>query len=259
MCFSVITICFNNPEDLINTCKSVDAQTLKPFEHFIVDGSTTPGVRQYLETNAQPIYRRWLCERDNGIADAFNKGIRNTSGNITLLLNSGDTLYDSSVLQKVSAVFERDNTLMWCHGKLNMMRGGIWVTVGKPFEKSKLYRGMRGTFHPTMYVKRELYRKHGLFDAQIRMAMDYDFLCRIANEKNSFIDYPLATFDPTGISTTKYLDAMNESYTVYRKYYGHTFKQTLWSWRLTLLHRLIESKTGKLLYRVKVAMGMANV
>ena len=246
-------------EDVRTTCASVDGQSRVPDEHLIIDGSTKPDISEYLENNPQPAYRRWICERDKGIADAFNKGVQNSTGEITLLLNSGDQLYDGTVTQRVMELFENQPELQWVHGKLQMMRGGLWVVVGKPFEKAKLYRGMRGVFHPTMYVRREVYERRGLFDTSVKMAMDYDFLCRIADEKNTFIDYPLATFDPTGISTTKYLDAMNESYAVYRKYYGYSWKQTFWGWRLSILHHLLESKFGKLLYRLKVKMKMENV
>jgi glycosyltransferase involved in cell wall biosynthesis len=256
--FSIITICFNNLLDVIRTCASVDAQILVPFEHIIIDGSTNSDVRNFLESNQQPKYRKWLCERDNGIADAFNKGLKRATGEITLLLNSGDTLYDSYVLEKVHEVFSKDPNLMWCHGMLSTMRGGLWVVVGKPFEKEKLYRGMRGTFHPTMYVKRTLYEIHGFFDTSLKMAMDYDFLCRIAEDRNIFIPSPLATFDPTGVTSTKYLEAMEESYAVYRKYFGSNFKQTVWKWRLTFLHHLLESRIGKQLYAMKKRLRLEN-
>ena len=117
---------------------------------------------------------------------------------------------------------------------------------------------MRGTLHPTMYVRRELYDKHGLFDINIKMAMDYDFLCRIADEKFVFINYPLATFDTTGISNARYLDAMEEMFKQYRKYHGWTFKQTIWSTRLTTLHLVLKTPFGKLLYRAKVKLGLEN-
>ena len=259
MCrISIITICFNNLEELKETCATVDKQLVKPFEHIIIDGSSKPDIKNYLETNLQPSYRKWICERDKGISDAFNKGILKVTGDITTHLNSGDKLYDETVLEKVSAVFENDTSIKWCHGKLNLLRGGIWVAIGKPFERDKLYRGMRGTLHPTMYTRKELYDKYGLFDINLKMAMDYDFLCRIADEKFAFIDDPLATFDPTGISSNRYVDAMKESYTQYRKYYGKSFKQTLWGWRLTALHYLLESNFGKFLYRIKVKLGKEN-
>ncbi len=255
---SIVTICFNNPEDLLTTVASVDMQQLKPFEHIIIDGSTKPNIKNYLESTPQPAYRKWLCERDKGISDAFNKGILKSTGDVVYLLNSGDTMYDGSVLRRVTESFVKDPSVMWVHGKLNMLRGGVWVAIGKPFEREKLYRGMRGTLHPTMYLRRELYDKHGLFDLKVKMAMDYDLLCRIADEKFAFIDYPLATFDPTGVSSANYLKAMHESYAQYRKYFGASLKQTLWSWRLTIMHHLLESSFGKFLYRMKVKAGKEN-
>ncbi len=255
---SIITICFNNLDDVIATCASVDQQAVAPYEHLIIDGSSKPDIKEYLENGTQPSYRRWICERDKGIADAFNKGVMNAKGGILYLLNSGDTMYDNTVLEKVERTFTQDPSAMWVHGKLNMMRGGLWVHIGKPFEKDKLYRGMRGTLHPTMYVRRELYDKHGFFDINLKMAMDYDFLCRISAEPFVFIDYPLATFDPTGVSSTNYLKAMKESFTQYRKYFGPSVKQTLWGWRLTAMHYLLESPVGRLLYKLKVKMGKEN-
>lgn len=255
---SIITISFNNPEDLGKTCASVDGQLIKPFEHIIIDGSTKLDIKNYLESTPQPPYRKWFCEPDKGISDAFNKGIRQSKGDIIYLLNSGDTIYDETVLQQVNMAFQKDPKATWCHGKLHLLRGGIWVDIGRPFEKDKLYRGMRGTLHPTMYIRRELYDKYGLFDTNLKMAMDYDFLCRIANEPFLFIDAPLATFDPTGVSTSNYVKAMKESYAQYRKYYGASLKQTLWEWRQTVLHQLLQSSLGKFLYRMKVKMGKEN-
>jgi glycosyltransferase involved in cell wall biosynthesis len=255
---SIITICFNNLQDVIKTCASVEMQVTRPFEHLIIDGSTTPDIRNYLENNPQPPYRRWICEPDKGISDAFNKGIRNAKGDVSNLLNSGDELYDEQVLRVVNDAFAFDPSVMWCHGKLELMRGGLWVVIGKPFERNKLYRGMRGTMHPTMYLRKELYDKYGLFDIDLKMAMDYDLLCRIANEKFVFIDKPLARFDPAGVSSTKYVAAMKEAYTQYRKYYGSSWKQTLWEQRLIFLHHLLQSPVGKILYRIKTKLGMAS-
>jgi hypothetical protein len=147
---------------------------------------------------------------------------------------------------------------MWVNGKLSMMRGGQQVIVGKPFEKKKLYRGMRSVFHPTMYVRKEVYARRGGFDKSLKMAMDYDFLCRIADEENAFIDKPLAVFDPHGVSTTKYLDAMAEAQAAYRKYYGSSMLQAVWGLRLRLLHYVLESGLGRFLYKIKLKLGLEN-
>ena len=256
---SIITICFNNLDDLIKTCASVDIQELKPYEHLIIDGSTKPDIKEYLESHPQTSYRRWICERDKGIADAFNKGVNNARGEITYLLNSGDVIYDAMVLQKVMAAFEQDAALMWLNGKLNLYRGGMWTIAGKRFEKDKLYRGMHGVFHPTMYVKKEVYSRCGYFDITVKYAMDYDFICRIADEKNTFIDYPLATFDPTGVSSVSYKASTKEMYQRYELYYGKSLKEQLWYLRLITLHSLLHSKIGTMLYRLKVKAGLQKV
>lgn len=255
---SIVTICFNNPDDLIKTIASVDSQKSLPFEHIIIDGSTKTDIKNFLEQSPQPSYRKWVCERDNGIADAFNKGIVKSSGDIIILLNSGDLLYDDSVLNRVAAAFTSDSTIMWCHGKFSMVRGGIPVILGKPFDKTKLYRGMRSLSHQTMYVKREVYEKYGLYDTSIKIAMDYDFVCRIANEKFVFIDYPLAIYDNKGLTSIQYVAAIKDGNKQYRKYFGRSIKQTLWRWRLLLLHYLLNSNIGKSLYRIKVLLKLQN-
>ena len=254
---SIASICFNNLSELQETIRSVDMQQELPWEHWIIDGSTETDIKNWLETHPQPAYRKWVNERDKGIADAFNKGVKKAGGDIIYLLNSGDTLFDSSVIGRVKKVFE-DPSVMWCNGKLKTKRGGQWVVLGKPFNKERLYRGMSGVYHPTMFLRRELYQKHGLYDEKIKMAMDYDMLCRIADERSAFIDHTIAVFDATGITSTRYLDAMEESFACYRKYYGKSVKQKLWGLRLKLSHNLMNTGAGKFLYKMKVRLGLEN-
>lgn len=256
---TVITICFNNPEDVISTCHSVDMQLIKPFEHLIIDGSTTPAIRNYLETNSQPAYRRWISEKDEGISDAFNKGILNAKGDIIVMLNSGDTFYDQHALKIVIDAFKKDNTLQWLHSKYELHRGHAWIIIGKPFARSKMYRGMRSICHQTMFVKKALHDKHGLYDKHLKIAMDYDFLLRIAGEKFTFLEMPLVKFAPAGTSTVNYSLSLKEIRNSYRKYYGNSLFLTIWQLRLKLLHWLLGTKPGKLLFKMKTALKLENM
>jgi glycosyltransferase involved in cell wall biosynthesis len=256
---TIVTICFNNREDLLRTCASVDIQEQLPFEHWIIDGSSNGDIREWLTGTAQPVWRKWLCERDKGIADAFNKGIGLAGGDVIQLLNSGDTLFDASVLRRVGAAFESAPGAAWLHGRLNLLRAGVWFAAGKAFDRSRLYRGMHGVFHPTMFVRAAAYQKHGLYDVSIKYAMDYDYLCRLADEPSVFLDYPVATFDPTGISSTQYAASTKEMLGCYRKYFGGSVRQTLWGWRLLLVNRVLQGSAGKALYALKVKAGMQKV
>ncbi|MGZ8558865.1 MAG: glycosyltransferase [Chitinophagaceae bacterium] len=256
---TVISICFDNSDDVISTCKSVDMQEQKPFEHLIIDGSRGPAIKNYLENHTQPAYRRWICEKDDGISDAFNKGVLNAEGEIVVMLNSGDTFYDNLAIGTAATAFEKDNNLQWLHSKYELHRGDTWIIIGKPFAKSKMYRGMRSICHQTMFVKKTLHDKYGLYDTRLKIAMDYDFLLRIVNEKFIFIETPLVKFAPAGSSSTNYLLSLIEIKASYEKYYGKSMLLQLWQIRLKLLHYLLRTKLGKLLFKVKTGLKLENM
>lgn len=255
---SIVTICFNNLPDLQATCASVDEQLFLPYEHIIIDGSTSTEIRSWLAEQQSPSYRSYLSELDEGISDAFNKGVSRAHGEIVLMLNAGDRLHDPTVLGQAATAFGKDASLQWLHGSIRMIRGGIWVVVGKPFDPRRLYRGMRSTFHPTMFVRRSLFLQYGLFDKQLQIAMDYDFLCRIARERNTFLKQPLAIFEPGGVSNQHFRKGLEEMQQVYDRHFGYSLKQRLWKWRQILLHRLLHSDLGAWLYGWKVRLGWTN-
>lgn len=254
---SVITICFNNLEELKKTCVSVDAQTEHPYEHFIINGSTKSDIKEWLELTPQPAYRKWINEKDNGIADAFNKGIQNASGAIIHLLNSGDCYTDTNVLKDVTNFFSKNN-VGWISGKLKTVRSNYWVTVGKPFDKKKLYRGMRSVSHPTWFVKKTVYDKIGWYRSDFKIAMDYDMMCRIVNESYKYFDREITVFDPTGISSNKYIESLIETRKVYESYFGFSIMLVLWQIRLKLLYRLMHSPLGNVLYNIKRKLKLEN-
>ena len=154
----------------------MDKQTLPPFEHWIIDGSNNNTIKQYLESTIQPSYRKWINEKDNGIADAFNKGVERSGGDVINMLNAADYYLDAAALATVSDSFDQHPGIEWTHSKYQLQRGGVWVVIGKPFEKKKLYRGMRSLSHQSMFVKKGLHTKYGNYDTALRNAMDYDFV-----------------------------------------------------------------------------------
>ena len=257
--FTVITICYNNLQDVVATCQSVDIQRQVPLEHLLIDGSTNSEIKDYLKSNTQPDYRKWICEPDKGIYDAINKGIINSEGNILVILNSGDTFYDINVLSKAFIAFEQDKDLQWLHGKYKLLRGNQWVIIGKPFQKSKLYRGMRSICHQTMFVKKQLHYKYAFYNSTKKVAADYDFLCRIANEKFTFLQTPLVNFAPGGVSSSSYFLALNETKNVYEAHFGKSILLNLWQWRLKFLFYLLHSPIGNFLYKFKTRLKLENL
>ena len=248
---SVITICFNNLPELIETCNSINEQTVLPDEHLIIDGSSDEGILNWLLQNPQPLYRRWIHERDKGISDAFNKGIRHAKGDALHLLNSGDRYADRKAIETVLHYFTEDPSLMWVHGQYIQHRGDMDVISGLPFEKNKLWKGMRMVAHPSMFIKKEVYDKIGLYNTDLKIAMDYDMLVRIRDEKFSFIPVPLAYFSPGGTSHQQFGKGLKDVKWSYQTHIGYSFKQTLWQWRQRLLHVFMRTSLGKKWFQQK--------
>ena len=87
--FSIITVVLNAKEDLANTIESLRNQKFKNFEYIVIDGGSTDGTKELILENLD-IINIWKSEKDLGIYDAMNKGIKLSNGNYIGMLNSGD-------------------------------------------------------------------------------------------------------------------------------------------------------------------------
>jgi len=250
MKLSIITICFNNLQEVIKTCDSVDHQIQKPFEHIIINGSTTDEIKEWFNSNNKLAYRTIINERDAGISDAFNKGIVKSKGDVIHLLNSGDIYFDENVIHVVLKSFKEYPISTWVSGNIILHRAGRWVNVGKPFDKKQVYKGMRAISHPSWFVKKEVYNRIGLYK-NYKIAMDYDIMCRIKEEPYTYINYTLIKFDNTGISSLNYLDSLKQNIEVYEANFGYSLKSRLWQFRQKLLHHFLQTWLGKKVYILK--------
>ena len=257
--FSIITICFNNLSDLQKTCKSIDEQISQPFEHIIVNGSTNSDIANWLNKNKQPNYRKWICELDKGIADAFNKGIALATGDVIQILNSADIYTNNRVLKTVSDIFSNNSDIDWISGKIMMQRMGINVLIGKPFDANKVYRGMRSVSHPTWFVKKSVYNVIGNYNENYSIAMDYDMMCRLVKFKYLFLDIPMVIFDPSGVSNKNYLTSLHQNKMIYNSYFGSSIFLEIWQIRLKILYFLQKTFLGKMLFFIKRKLGLENL
>ena len=247
---SIITICLNNLQELKKTISSVDKQCVAPLEHLIVDGSTNEDILNWYKSIPQPAYRVLIHERDEGISDAFNKGILRSKGSLIHLLHAGDSYYDSLVTKYIVETFEAHPDSGWLHGKYEQERGGASVITGAPYNRKLLYKGMRTIGHPTMVLKREMYDKYGLFKLNKRIAMDYDLLLRIRSEDVLYLNYPLVSFAPGGVSNTQVAKGLRETRESYENIFSYSLKKRLWNLRVLLLHKATDTYLGNYLYKL---------
>ena len=251
MKLSIVTICFNNLQDLIKTCNSVDCQLEKPYEHIIINGSSNDDIKNWFNAQTINTYRKVINERDNGIADAFNKGIKKASGDVIHLLNSGDVYYDENTIQIVAKKFNELSNINWISGNIILNRAGVWITIGKPFDKKQLYKGMRASSHPTWFVKKEVYERLGIYK-NYSIAMDYDMMCRIKDEPYAYINYTLIKFDNTGLSSSNYLNSLKQNIEVYESNFGYSLRSRVWQFRLKLIYYFLQTWLGKKVFSLKI-------
>lgn len=190
MKISIITATYNSAGTVGDTLQSVAAQEYKQVEHIIVDGlskdETLAVVQQF------PHVAKVQSEKDNGIYDAMNKGVRLATGDVVGILNSDDFYAHSKVLSKIAAAFE-DPALDAVYGDLQYVKQDNVQMVSRtwkagPFKKKYFHYGWMPP-HPTFFVRREMYEKAGLFNTVLRSAADYELMLRFMVKHDARVQY----------------------------------------------------------------------
>lgn len=199
--FSIITVCYNSVATLEQTIQSVIQQKFIDLEYIIIDGGSTDGTLNIIKKYNQYI-SRWISEPDNGIYDAMNKGIRLSTGDIIAFINSNDW-YAEDTLQKVDTFFQYHD-FDWVHGDMMTVRldGSAYLIKGEnPLKKDNITRWYE---HPTVFVKRILFERYGLFDLKYKILADGDFMLRLRmhNIIAGYIPSVLAFFRLGGLSNS---------------------------------------------------------
>jgi glycosyltransferase len=181
---TIITPSFNSSKVILSCIDSVKNQTFKDIEHIIVDGKSTDGTLDIINKYAanKNFYKVIvICERDKGIYDALNKGIKISSGDIIGILHSDDFFAESSTLEKINKKFNENN----CDG----VYGNIeYVSVDNPNKTIRYWNAdscSPGKFkygwhppHTSLFLKRMVFEKYGLYRTDLTIASDYEAMLR---------------------------------------------------------------------------------
>lgn len=204
--FTIITIVRNCLPELKRTFLSLKDQKNQSFEWIVIDAASTDGTVEWLESVSDFKDRFfWLSEPDDGISDAWNKGISLAKGKQVLLLNAGDT-YDSDLLACFAEHVD-DSKITCCHAR-KLSEKGDYLGV---FEAcpSKLWRGMHIP-HNWCSVPLKFYTEFGLY-SKIPHSMDFEWFHRFFKQKGSegfyVINQTLGDFRGGGHSEVFYSDA----------------------------------------------------
>lgn len=181
MKFSIITVTFNSAKKLQFTIDSLRSQSIKNIEYIVIDGGSTDGTIEIINKN-KDIITKWNSEPDQGIYDALNKGILMATGDCIGILHSDDFYSDSNVLLKVEQKI-LEGISMGTYSDLQYISSKddniiIRKWIAGIYNREQLKKGWMPP-HPTLFLKREVYQKYGLFDTSYKIAADYEIMMRL--------------------------------------------------------------------------------
>ena len=183
---------YNAEENLAATLQSIEEQVYQKIEVVIVDGGSTDGtvalIRQFENRTADRagLSLRWVSEKDQGLYDAMNKAYRLSTGDIIAVCN--DRLCEPEAVSSLAAAVEAGGEgCVGAHSDLVYVEGERIIRRWHMGE-GKLSQGwMPG--HPTLFLKREIYEKYGLYDTSYRCAADYEFMVRFLKDEKNRLAY----------------------------------------------------------------------
>jgi glycosyltransferase involved in cell wall biosynthesis len=213
MLISIITINKNNKQGLLNTLQSVIDQNFEDYELIVIDGASTDGSKEIIESFSGKIKYR-ISEMDTGVYQAMNKGIDKADGKYCLFLNSGDTLKNENSLSDLSKTENGEDVIFG-----NIEQNG--KTIIFP-DIITLYNLRWGTLpHPAALIKRQLFNLTGRYNEQYKIASDWEFWLKaiIINDCSyKHIDSTIAVVEKAGLSaTTSYDEGYKILYSLFPK------------------------------------------
>lgn len=204
---SIITAVRNGERDIKATLESVAAQEHANIEHIVVDGASTDGTVEAVRSAARPV-ARLLSEPDQGVYDAFNKGLRLATGEIVGYLNAGDTYCAPDAVHRIAGRFERSD--------VEATFGDVLIV--DPADHTRVLRHYRSASfsprrlawgfmpaHPTLFIRRTTYARVGGYDASYRIAGDFDLCVRLfaqARIRYAYIPQALVRMPRGGLSNS---------------------------------------------------------
>lgn len=209
---SVITVCRNALEPLKKTVASVVSQTYGNIEYVVVDGASTDGSREYLESLGDKI-DVLISEPDKGIYDAMNKGIARASGEWLIFMNAGDTFAGTDGLNHIFYnPSDYDGYGVIYGNVIKVGADGISheKTAEPPHNSHRMF-----FCHQSSFIRRSEALSTP-FDTRYRMSADLCQMKTLLKKGVKFkqINMPIAVFDTSGVSNTRRSAGLRENISI---------------------------------------------
>lgn len=196
MKISIITATFNSAKTIERCLSSVLQQTYTNFEYILIDGGsiddTVERVRfSFNHKKGQEI--QIITEPDRGIYDALNKGISLAKGDLIGFVHSDDFLADNNVLSQIAEQFIGEDKIDGIYGDLHYVDKTRVEKIIRNWKSCSFeYKLLKSGWmppHPTLFLRKEVYEKHGHFNLSYKISGDYDFILRVFSDHKLRLKY----------------------------------------------------------------------
>jgi glycosyltransferase involved in cell wall biosynthesis len=246
MKISIITVVYNNERTINDALVSVLGQTYKDVEYVIIDGNSSDKTVQIIN-NFKDRLGYFISEKDAGIYDAMNKGVLAATGDVIGILNSDDLYQDATVIESVMNQFIQNPTLDIVYGDLVYVKNDnvdkvVRNWISNPYYKNFFENGNVPP-HPSLFVKKSVYEKAGLFDLNFKLAADYEFMLRIFkkhNFKSKYINKVIVKMRLGGATNQSFSNIKKQNIEILKAWKHNQLKVPFLLMPLRIIKRLIQ-------------------
>lgn len=221
--FSIITITYNNKEELKQTINTTLNQSFQEFELIIINGAPRDETTSYLQT-LNDVRIKYISEQDNGIYDAMNKGLQAAQNEYVIFMNSGDTFYSKNTLMSIAKEIDLNKKKpLFIYGNAYELDVSKSIHYKKSRHVNLRIFGMFAHHQAMLYSNKVIVDTGNKFNTEYKITADYDFTMNFIQNINLNdclkINLPICVFSLNGISTKKAWYGFYEQFIVKKKYY----------------------------------------
>lgn len=207
---SIITITYNSASTVEDTIKSVVSQDFPDIEYIIVDGLSKDNTLQVVNQYS-PYISKIVSEKDKGLYDALNKGIKLATGDVVGMLHSDDVYANNQVISRVAQQFAIDPSVEAVYADLVFVDRNDTDKVLRTwragdYEEDSFLKGWMPP-HPTFFVKKSVYDRFGGFNLDLKLSADYELMLRFIHKhkiKVAYLPETIVKMRMGGISNTSF-------------------------------------------------------
>ncbi|MDR2498677.1 MAG: glycosyltransferase [Tannerellaceae bacterium] len=213
---TIVTVVYNAKENIAKTIRNVASQDYNSIEYIVVDGGSSDGTVGVIQECSSWI-TAWISEKDDGIYQAMNKGIRMASGEWICFLNAGDCFVGPdtiSMVMRETARLPEQPDVIYGNTYVEKIEGQLSERVAQPpGNRHRMYFA-----HQSAFVRSSVAKRY-LFDENYRLSSDFKFFKQCYYGKQTFVrlNFAVTIYDLHGISNLQRVKGLRENISVVKE------------------------------------------